>query len=88
MVFDPDPAADLCQKTWRWLDMGEKMAAVQGIAPRIENGQYGEPRYTPSLRSYLEKKLWRETLRPRDTPRLIPQQEPTKLRPKTLAEML
>jgi hypothetical protein len=63
MILDPDPGGDLCQKTWRWLSMEDKLAAVRGITARIENGQYGDPKFTPKLRRYLEQKLWTESLR-------------------------
>jgi hypothetical protein len=65
MCMDPDLASDLCQKFWRRLDFASRRAAVDGIRDRIENGQYQDPQFVPTLDKYLRGRRWKESLRPR-----------------------
>lgn len=79
MSLDPDPASELCQKVWRYRDFENKFSCIQGIRERTECGQYSrdEPQYTPTLRNYIEKNLWRESLRPRN--RGQPEKRPARM---------
>ena len=67
MSLDPDPTGDLCQKVWRYLGFSDRVSCIDGIRKRLECGQYSrdEPQYVPTLRNYIDKRLWRESLRPR-----------------------
>jgi hypothetical protein len=68
MSLDADRGSDLCQKVWRYRDFENRQNCIQGILERIKCGQYSqaEAEYSPGLRKYVEKNLWRETLRPRN----------------------
>lgn len=67
MSLDPDPTSDLCQKVWRYRDFQNRRHCIQGIIARRECGQYSadNPQYTPTLANYVEKNLWKQSLRPR-----------------------
>lgn len=73
MSLDPDPASDLCQKSWRSLSFEQRRAAIDGIIARVKCGQYSkiEPQYIHTLENYVRGMKWRESLRPRAGPRLV-----------------
>jgi hypothetical protein len=64
MSLDPDPESELCQNTWRHRSLENRRSCIQGIWDRIGCGQYSqeEARYVPSLRNYVIKNLWRESM--------------------------
>jgi hypothetical protein len=68
MSLDPDPASDLCEKVWRYRDFQNRRNCIQGIIARRECGQYSadNPQFTHSLANYVEKNLWKQSLRPRN----------------------
>jgi hypothetical protein len=67
MSFDPEPSSDLCQKVWRKRDFENRKNCIQGILARVQCGQYSheDSQYVPTLSNYVQKNLWRESLRPR-----------------------
>lgn len=53
------------REIWRRLPVGERLIAIEGIAIRVECGEYADPAFVPKLPRYLEEQLWTEETRPK-----------------------
>jgi hypothetical protein len=56
------------QSAWIGLDEEQKQAAVEGIAQRVQSGEYSDPAFVPLLENYVRKRLWTRPLRPKAHP--------------------
>ena len=54
--------------TWQPLPAEQKQAALNGIAKRVESGEYADPAWVPTLGTYLRETRWDRPLRPKPRP--------------------
>lgn len=53
---------------WNRLDLGQQLAACQGIKDRVAAGELADPGFRPLPQNYLKNKTWQRTIRRKQEP--------------------